>query len=125
MSEAAFLRRDFALQWQAHGLRYGIPLDVVEIIRQRRVAVASVSRSVIAEAAARFPTRIIEVTAPANVLAQRLADRRREDAADIKARLARQIVLPSGIDTEKVVNDDTVEVGGERFVRALLRLAGT
>src|SRR3954452_5276441 len=77
VTEAEFAARDFALQWQAHGLRYGIPAEAIE---ERVVAVANVSRTVIAEAARRFRVRVIEVTAPPDVLASRLASRGREDA---------------------------------------------
>src|ERR1700758_459495 len=48
VTEAEFAAREFALQWQAHGLRYGIPADaIVDDV----VTVANVSRTVIAEAA--------------------------------------------------------------------------
>ena len=87
VTEEHFAARDFALQWQAHGLRYGIPADA---IKAGAVAVANVSRTVIADAARRFPVRVIEVTAPPDILAARLASRGREDAADVATRLARQ-----------------------------------
>ena len=57
-------QRDFALQWQAHGLRYGIPADIADDLAAGVVVVANVSRGVIAEAADRFPVRVIEITAP-------------------------------------------------------------
>ena len=38
VTEAEFAARDFALLWQAHGLRYGIPVDAVE---GRAIAVAN------------------------------------------------------------------------------------
>ena len=34
--------RDFALQWQAHGLRYGIPADVADDVARGVVVVANV-----------------------------------------------------------------------------------
>ena len=61
VTDAEFAAREFALSWSAHGLRYGIP---VEATRSAPVVVANVSRGVIAEAAQRFPVRVIEVTAP-------------------------------------------------------------
>ena len=42
VTEAEFAARDFALQWQAHGLRYGIPADAVE---GREVASSPMSRA--------------------------------------------------------------------------------
>jgi ribose 1,5-bisphosphokinase len=116
VTEAEFATRDYALQWQAHGLRYGIPADAID---DGAVVVANVSRTVVAEAVRRFPVRVIEVTAPPEVLAARLASRQREDAADVAARLARSVALPEGPNTETVVNDGALEQGVARFVAAL------
>ena len=87
------------------------------------MAVANVSRTVIAEAARRFPVRVIEVTAPPDILAARLASRGREDAADVAARLARSVAVPDHVPVEAVVNDGSLEDGVARFVAALNRAA--
>jgi ribose 1,5-bisphosphokinase len=118
VTEAEFAGRDFALQWRAHALSYGIPAAAINDVT---IAVASVSRTVIADAASRFPVRVIEVTAPAEVLAARLASRRRENAADIAERLARNVPLPSDIPVDTVVNDGSLELGIARFLAALNR----
>lgn len=123
VSDAAFAARDFALSWQAHGLRYGIPADVADDLARGVVVVANVSRSVIAEAASRFPVRVIEVTAPADVLAARLAARGRETAADVAGRLARRVAMPEGIEVATVMNDATPEVGAKRFLERLVQCA--
>ena len=52
VTEAEFAARDFALQWQAHGLSYGIPAAAINDVA---VAVANVSRTVIADAAVAVP----------------------------------------------------------------------
>jgi ribose 1,5-bisphosphokinase len=123
VTEAEFSARDFALQWQAHGLRYGIPADIAGDVGAGVAVVANVSRAVIAEAATRFQVRVIEVTAPVHVLAARLAARGRETASDIAARLARIVPLPESIVVETVLNDATLETGTERFLVALSRAA--
>jgi phosphonate metabolism protein PhnN/1,5-bisphosphokinase (PRPP-forming) len=123
VTEAAFMAREFALSWQAHGLRYGIPAEGADDVASGIVVVANVSRGVIADAAARFPVRVIEVTAPAQVLAERLAMRGRESASDVAARLARSVALPEGVMVETVMNDSTPEIGAERFLAALSRAA--
>ncbi|HET6184622.1 MAG TPA: phosphonate metabolism protein/1,5-bisphosphokinase (PRPP-forming) PhnN [Acetobacteraceae bacterium] len=120
VNAAEFARRRFALSWQAHGLSYGVPEDVADDLRAGRVVVANVSRAVVAEAALRFPVRLIEVTAPASVLAARLAARGREAAGDIAARLARRVALPPGVRVARVVNDAGLEDGVRAFVDALL-----
>lgn len=121
VTDAVFDGRVFALQWQAHGLRYGIPLDVTEDIARGIVVVANVSRSVIAEAARRFPVRVIEVTAPPDVLARRLAERGRETAEDIARRLARDVPIPGDVACDIIMNDRSPEAAADRLVAALIR----
>ena len=120
ITEQEFAARDFALQWQAHGLRYGIP---AEVIGDREVVVANVSRTVVAEAAERFSSRVIEVTAPPELRAARLAARGREDEADVAARLARPAKLPKSVPLETVINDGLLSDGVARFLAALSRAA--
>lgn len=127
VTESAFQARreagGFALWWRARGHFYGIPADVTLEMERGRVVVANVSRSVVAEAAARFPVRVIEITAPADTLARRLAARGQEDAVQAAARLARSVPLPAGIDKETVANDGTTEQGVRRLTAALTRAA--
>lgn len=118
ITEAEFARRSFALRWQAHGLHYGIPHVEMDC-----ATVANVSRTVIAEAATRYAVQVIEVTAPADVLAERLGQRGREGERDMAARLARRVVLPEGVLVHTVLNDASLEQGVARFVAALRRAA--
>jgi len=107
VSEAAFAQRQFALKWQAHGLHYGIPLDIIAD----------------ADASTRFPVRVIEVTAPPEILAARLAGRGRESPQDVVQRLARDVPIPSYVSVETIVNDGTPAEAADRFINALLRAA--
>jgi ribose 1,5-bisphosphokinase len=113
----------FALWWGAHGLLYGIGREIEGALAAGLVVVANLSRGVLEEAAARFPTRVLLITARPEVLAARLAARGREDAADIAARLAREAPLPPGLDIETVANDGSVEEGVVRVLAALNRAA--
>ncbi len=115
---------DFALTWRAHGLHYGIPADIAMDLARGRVVIVNVSRAVVAEAAERYPVSVIEVSAPADVLARRLAARGREDAVDVARRLSRAIELPLPVDRQAVVNDGTVEQGVRRMLAAISRAAG-
>jgi len=123
VTEADFAARTFALAWQAHGLHYGIPDDIETDIQAGRAVVANVSRTVIAKAAQRYATRVIEITAPKQVLAERLAARGRETSPDIAARLSRTVPVPDNVPLETVMNDTTVETGTTRFLAALNRAA--
>lgn len=119
-------RRDagrFALWWEAHGLLYGIPRDIESDLAAGRAVAANLSRSVLAEAASRYPLLVLEITAPPAVLAARLTARGREDAAIIAARLARAAPLPPGLRVRQVLNDGTV-ADGAAAVTAVLREVG-
>lgn len=117
ITEGMFNATPFALSWRAHGLAYGIPLAIDGALAQGRDVVINVSRGVIAEAMARYPlVRVIQVTAPAETLRQRLAERDRESSADQAARAARQASIPADVDVIEIVNDGTVAEGGAKLV---------
>ena len=85
--DAAEREGRFAVSWQAHGLRYGIPAIVDAHVASGRVAVANGSRAALPLFAARFSgLAIVHVTARPEVLSERLAARGRESEA---ARLER------------------------------------
>ncbi|HVM80756.1 MAG TPA: phosphonate metabolism protein/1,5-bisphosphokinase (PRPP-forming) PhnN, partial [Stellaceae bacterium] len=85
-----------------------------------------VSRSILAEARRRYrPLAIVEVTAPVEVLAERLAARGREGAADIAQRLARSgAVAVTGKDVIRIETTGTVEESLRKFLAALAAIAG-
>ncbi|WP_370272336.1 phosphonate metabolism protein/1,5-bisphosphokinase (PRPP-forming) PhnN [Pseudooceanicola nitratireducens] len=113
VAEAAFEARvqagDFALHWQAHGLRYGIPGAIAQDLDRGRTLLVNLSRAVLAQAQARFSNfAVLELSAAPEVLAQRLAARGRESAEDIARRLQRaDYALPEGL--ARVV---TIDNGG-------------
>lgn len=123
VSEAEFAARAaagaYALSWRAHGLGYGIPADIEPDLAAGRVVIANVSRAVLADAARRYPTRVLQITAPPDVLAARLAARGRESAEDIAARIRREVALPEGLDVATVQNDATPAEGAARVVAVL------
>lgn len=112
----------FALSWRAHGLHYGIPADITIDLSEGRLVVANVSRTVVAEAAERFPVQVIEIIAPPDTLARRLAARGRDDALDIARRLSRQADLPLPARRKTIVNDGTEAAGITKLTQALRRL---
>lgn len=111
-------RGDFALTWDAHGLSYGIPKAQVE---GRGDVIFNGSRAALPLAARVFPgLQVILITAPAEVLASRLAARGRETADNIRMRLERaRFEMPAGITYQTVINDQTPEIGTVRLLAAL------
>jgi ribose 1,5-bisphosphokinase len=102
VSHAAFrqaLERDeFVLHWQAHGHCYGLPRAIDEDIRAGRTVVANVSRTVV-EATRRVYANVtvISVTAPPEVLAERLATRARSSDGELADRLGRVVATAADV----------------------------
>jgi ribose 1,5-bisphosphokinase len=121
---AARERGAYCLAWSAHGLGYGVPVEVLRLVEAGLVAVVNVSRAMI-RAAERLgvSVTVLHVTAPTEVLAARLAGRGRESTADVAARLAREapIDCAPGILVE-VVNGGSLEDGARAMIAALLAL---
>ena len=94
VSESLFAARaagdDFVLHWKAHGLSYGIPTEVRDVLAGGQDALANLSRGVLQAAADAFAeVLVLHVTASPKVLARRLAHRGRERGPEIDRRLAR------------------------------------
>ena len=99
------------MSWAAHGLQYGVPAAVLEDVLAGADRIANVSRGALAEAAALFPRlTVLNVTADAAVLAERLAGRGRETPGEIADRLSRDASpLPEGIEAITIRNDGTLD----------------
>jgi len=82
----------FALHWEAHGHSYGLPSAIDDDVRSGRAVVVNVSRGVITAMRQRYENVVVvAITAPPDVLAARLAARRRGSDVDVGERLQRVI----------------------------------
>ncbi len=115
----------YFLHWQAHGQRYAISSQALDELQAGRVVVANVSRTVLAEALRCVDdVTIIQVTACASALAERLASRRREAPADIAARLSRDVSFEHlGARLVTIDNSGSLEAGIDAMVNALRVIA--
>lgn len=111
VSEQAFERLRsqgaFALHWQAHGLRYGIPISINGQIADGKIVMFNGSRAALPIAQELYPDmKIVVITAKPETLAHRLKNRGRESEDDIKRRLARaSYQAPEGPNVYQVSND--------------------
>jgi len=111
-------RGEFMLSWHVYDTWYGIPISYEEDLAAGRHIIANVSRTVVAPGVNNFPpVRVIQVTAPREVLEARL--RARADPATAAARLARAVVLPEGIPVTHLLNVGDVDRGAARLVQLL------
>ncbi len=113
----------FLAHWGAHGLRYGISATLLDDLTSGRHVLANISRGAIDQIAERYDKLVVlEVTAPRDVLAARLAARGRESEEDIQRRLDREVApYPSGVEVLTIQNDTTPAEGIERFLRTIRR----
>jgi ribose 1,5-bisphosphokinase len=128
LSEAEFETRVrfglFRFVWEAHGWRYGVGREI-DLWRDAGLAVVvSGSRAHFAAQAAELGDAWpVLVTAPKALIAERLASRGRESAAEIEERLSRAADVP--VEADRLVtieNSGSVEDAGERLVAFLRRL---
>jgi ribose 1,5-bisphosphokinase len=110
MGDAAFeqaaARGAFAFWWRAHGHGYGIPLAIDFDIEAGRTVVCNVSRTVIGAVRSRYANVVtVLVTAPTEVLAQRLAARERASDASAAERMRRANVESGRFRADVVINN--------------------
>jgi ribose 1,5-bisphosphokinase len=126
VSPAEFARRrelgDLMLHWQAHGLEYGLPLELDSVLQEGRSVIANVSRTVVVEARQRFaPVAVVAVSASPETLAARLTGRGRESAAGIESRLRRAGTESPDEADFLIDNDGPLDAAIERFAALLGR----
>jgi ribose 1,5-bisphosphokinase len=101
----ALARGDFAVHWEAHGHCYALPRAINDDIHAGRTVVANVSRTVMeAMRRAYADVTAVEVTAPSDVLAGRLAARARSSDGQLADRL-RRVVDSVGAVPDIIINN--------------------
>lgn len=111
---------DFAVHWEAHGHSYALPLEINDDIRAGRAVVVNVSRTVIAALRQAYANVVVvAITAPPDVLAQRLAARARHSDGNIADRLARSVDDPSAQADVTILNAGSADYHGRQLVRVI------
>jgi thymidine phosphorylase len=111
----------FLAHWSAHGLNYGLPIGLSDDLAASRHVVANGSRAAVPDIAGRVQNLIvIEITAPADLVRQRLQARGRESPAEISARAERKPPpFDDDVEVVRIANDADVQTGVVRLVDAL------
>jgi len=108
---------EFALAWRAHGHGYAIPRHCLAEAVAGRIIICNVSRMVVEAARERLPNvSVVEITAPREILAARLAGRGRGDDADLGARLERSREIPPFAVDLTIINDRAPQDGARLLV---------
>jgi ribose 1,5-bisphosphokinase len=111
-------RGAFAVNWEAHGHCYALRSAIDDDIRAGRTVIANVSRTVIAALRrAYLDVMVIAITAPPEILAERLASRGRGSDGKIEQRLGRTVDDASATPDVTIVNMSSAEYQARQLVR--------
>jgi ribose 1,5-bisphosphokinase len=118
--EAALARNEYAMHWDAHGHRYALSRAIDDDIRAGRTVVANVSRTVISAMRRAYANvTVVSITAPQNVLAERLAMRGRTSDGSIEHRLHRAVDEATAAPDVTINNTSSADYHARQFVRII------
>ncbi|HVZ50650.1 MAG TPA: phosphonate metabolism protein/1,5-bisphosphokinase (PRPP-forming) PhnN [Pseudolabrys sp.] len=128
LSDDAFDRAvtdgSFAFHWQAHGLKYGIWRTVEDDLRGGRTVVCNVSRTVVAGLRQRYArVDAVLITAPAEVLAARLAGRARASDGALTQRLQRNAAFETFRADHVIDNIGATEIAARHLLAVIRPIA--
>jgi ribose 1,5-bisphosphokinase len=116
----ALARGEYAVHWEAHGHCYALRRGIDDELRAGRTIVANVSRTVVASLRRDYAdVLVVSITAPPQVLAERLAARRRSSDGKIEARLDRTVDENSSRPDATIVNTGNAEYHARQLVRII------
>ena len=116
----------FALQWQAHDLKYGIDNEINLWLEQGINVVMNGSRAYLHQARKQYPELVpVLVETPPEVLARRLKERGRESEQQIARRLQRAGQF-APVNVNKLIridNSDSIEKAANQLIYHILNSA--
>ena len=118
--QEALARDEFAIHWEAHGHCYALPRAIDDDICAGRTVVVNVSRTVIPAMRRGYAEIVVvSITAPPNVLAERLAMRGRGSDGRIEHRLHRTVEDAAAAPDFTIINTGSAEYHGRQLVRII------
>jgi ribose 1,5-bisphosphokinase len=111
---------DFAVHWEAHGHCYALSRAIDDELRAGRTVVANVSRTVIDTIRRAYAdVTVVSITAPPEILAQRLAARARSSDGPIEQRLHRAVDDMAAVPDVTIINVGGAENHARRLVQII------
>jgi ribose 1,5-bisphosphokinase len=116
----ALAHGEFAVHWEAHDHSYALRRAIEDDLRTGRTVVANVSRMVV-EAMRHAYARVVvvSITAPPDVLAERLSARARGSDGQIEHRLRRAVDDAGAAPDATILNVGGAEVHAQELVRII------
>lgn len=116
----ALARDEYAIHWEAHGHCYALPRAIDDELRAGRTVVANVSRTVMGATRRVYANvTVVSITAPPQVLAERLAMRSRSSDGKIEQRLGRTVDETLSAPDVTIVNVSSAEYHARQLVRII------
>ena len=111
---------NFAVHWEAHGHSYALSAEINDDLRAGRTVVVNASRTVIGALRRSYANVVVvAITAPPDVLAQRLAARARHSDGNIAERLTRTVDDASASADVTILNAGSADYHGRQLLRVI------
>jgi ribose 1,5-bisphosphokinase len=118
--QEALTRGQYAMHWEAHGHCYALLRAIDDEIRAGRTIVANVSRTVIGAMRSSYAEVVVVlITAPPNVLAERIAMRARGSDGTVENRLRRTVEDAAAAPDVTIVNTGSADYHSRQLVRVI------
>jgi ribose 1,5-bisphosphokinase len=116
----AVAQQAYAMHWEAHGHCYALSRAIDDDIRAGHTLIANVSRTVIGAARRAYAeVAVVSITAPPQVLAERLAMRARGSDGKIEQRLGRTVDDAASAPDFTIMNVSSAEYHARQLVRII------
>jgi ribose 1,5-bisphosphokinase len=116
----ALARGEYAMHWEAHGHCYALRRGIDDELRAGCTVIANVSRTVVGPLRRDYAdVLVVSITAPPQVLAERLAARSRSSDGQIEARLDRTVDENSSRPDATIVNTGSADYHARQLVRII------
>jgi ribose 1,5-bisphosphokinase len=116
----ACARGDFAVHWEAHGHGYGLPRSIDGDVGAGRTVVVNVSRGAVdAMRRSYADVTVVSITAPPDILAERLATRSRRSDGPLADRLGRVVDSASAKPDMIITNVGDVDDHARALIRVI------
>lgn len=110
----------YAMHWEAHGHGYALSRAIDDDIRAGRTVIANVSRTVVAAMRCAYAdVVVVSITAPPQVLAERLAMRARGSDGRIEQRLGRTVDETAAKPDVTILNVSSADYHARQLVRVI------
>jgi len=83
-------QHEFAIEWEIYGLKYAVPIEINDWLKNGYFVIINVSRNVVDQTKKKYQNcRVIFIDVPFEIILKRLVERGREEKAVLEERIAR------------------------------------